>query len=78
MRILIKKKMIALINKNEINTIITILIKNIKKFSKTKYIFNSKTKEIAKIFINVKKEFLKISTFKIINNARLFLILKKQ
>ena len=37
MRILIKKeKVITLINKNKINTIITTLIKKIKRFLKTK------------------------------------------
>ena len=43
MRILIrKKKIIILINKNEINTMITTLIKKIKEFLKTKCKFNIK------------------------------------
>ena len=72
-----KKKLIILINKNEINTITTTLIKTIKKNLKMKYRFNSKIEEIAKIFIKTKKEFLRESISKIINNTRLFLILKK-
>ena len=78
MKILIKmKKVIALIDKNEINIITTTLIKKIKEFLKIKFKFNSKVKEILNIFIKTKRDFLKVNIFKIINNARLFLILKK-
>ena len=55
----------------------TILIKKIKRFLKTKCNFNVKIDEISKIFIKTKREKLKKSTFKIINNAKLFIILKK-
>ena len=78
MRVLIKKKkIIALINKNEINKITTTLIKRIKRFLKTKCNLNVKISEISKIFIKTKREKLKKSTFKIINNAKSFIILKK-
>ena len=63
-----KKKIIALIDKNEINIIMTTLIKKIKKKLKTKCRFNLKTEKITKIFMKIKKEFLKESIFKIINN----------
>ena len=66
------------IDKNEINTITTTLIKKIKEFLKTKCKFNVKTNEISKIFIKIKKEMLKKSTFKIINNAKPFMIFEKQ
>ena len=78
MRVLIKKKkIIALIDKNEINTIITTLIKKIKKFLKTKCKFNTKINEILKIFIKIKREMLSESIFKIIDNVKLFLIFEK-
>ena len=72
-----KKNAIALINKNETNIIITTLIKKIKRFLKTKYKFNLKIKEIINFFIKIKKLILRENTFKIIDNARLFLIFKK-
>ena len=79
MRVLIKKKkIIALINKNEINIMTTALIKRIKEFLKTKCKFNIKINEISKIFIKIKKEMLNESIFRIIDNARLFLILERQ
>ena len=78
MRVLIKKKkVIALINKNEINTIITILIKKIKGFLKIKCKLNFKINEILKIFMKIRKEMLNENIFKIINNARSFLIFEK-
>ena len=50
MRISIKrKKIIILINKNEINIIITTLVQKIKFFLKIKCKFNSKIEEINKI-----------------------------
>ena len=51
----------------------TTLIKKIKKFLKIKCKFNSKTKKIIKI----KNKVLRKNTFKIMNNARLFLIFEK-
>ena len=79
MKILIKKKeIITLIDKNEINIMITILIKRIKEFLKTKCNFNVKTNEILKIFIKIKREMLRKSTFKIINNIKSFMIFEKQ
>ena len=79
MRILIrKKKIIILINKNEINTMTTTLIKKIKEFLKTKCNFNVRINEISKIFMKTKREMLRENTFKIINNAKSFMILKKQ
>ena len=54
------------------------LIKKIKNFLKIKRKFNSKIKEIEKIFINIRKNSLKINMFTIINNIKSFLILKKQ
>ena len=78
MKVLIKKKkIIALIDKNKINIMITTLIKKIKEFLKTKCKFKLKIEEIIKIFIKIKREILRENTFKIINNARLFLIFKK-
>ena len=71
------KKIITFIDKNEINTIITTLIKRIKEFFKIKYNSNSKTSEISKIFIEIKRKFLRINTFIIIDNVRLFIILKR-
>ena len=56
MKILIKKKkIITLIDKNEINTITITLIKKIKEFLKMKCKFNIKINEILKIFIKIKK-----------------------
>ena len=79
MRVSIRKKIIIiLINKKEINTMITILIKKIKGFLKIKCKFNLKIKTIEKIFINIKRIFLKINTFEIEDNIKLFLILRKQ
>ena len=64
MKILIKKKkIIILINKNEINIIITILIRKIKKILKTKCNFNVKINEISKIFMKIKREKLKKKTY---------------
>ena len=78
MKILIRKKeIITLINKNKINTIITTLIRKIKIFLKTKYNLNVKTSEISKVFMKTKREKLKKNIFKIINNIKLFIILKK-
>ena len=78
MRILIKKKkIITLINKNEINIIIITLIKKIKELLKTKCKFNVKINEISKIFIKIKREMLSESIFKIIDNLKLFLIFEK-
>ena len=80
MKILIKmKKIIIIINKNEINIITTTtLIKKIKEFLKTKCKFNSKIKEITKILMKIKRRILRKSTFRIMNNARSFLIFKKK
>ena len=79
MKILIKKKeVIALIDKNEINIMTTALIKRIKKNLKTKCNLNVKIDEISKIFMKIKREMLKKSTFRIIDNVRSFMILKKQ
>ena len=72
-----KKKVITFINKNEINIITTTLIRKIKEFLKMKCKFNIKTNEILKFFMKIKKEILKKSIFKIIDNARSFLIFKK-
>ena len=78
MKVSIKKKeIITLINKNEINTMTTTLIKKIKEFLKNKYKFNLKIREIKKLFMKIKKEILRKSIFKIINNARSFLIFEK-
>ena len=78
MKILIEKKeMIALINKKEINTIIIILIKKIKNFLKTKCKFNLKENIIEKIFVNIKRNFLKINTFEIEDNVKSYLIMNK-
>ena len=58
MRILIEeKKIITLINKNEINTITTTLIKKIKEFLKMKYKPNVKISEILKIFIKKNEKY---------------------
>ena len=65
-----KKKIITLINKEKINTMIITLIKKIKDFLKTKYKFNLKIKIIIKVFINIKRDLLKINTFIIINNIK--------
>ena len=73
-----KKKIITLINKKETNTITIALIKKIKDFLKIKCKLNLKKRIMKKIFINIKKGFLKINIFEIENNIRLFLILKKQ
>ena len=79
MRVLIKKKeIITLIDKNEINTITTTLIKKIKEFLKIKCKLNVKINKISKIFMKIKREMLKESKFKIINNIKLFLIFEKQ
>ena len=79
MRVLIeKKKIITLIDKNEINTMTITLIKKIKEFLKTKCKFNVKTNKISKIFMKIKKEMLSESTFKIVDNAKSFLIFEKQ
>ena len=72
-----KKKIIILINKNEINSITTTLIRKIKEFLKTKCKFNVKINEISKILIKIKINFLNESTFRIINNIKLFLIFEK-
>ena len=72
-----KKKIITLINKEEINIMITILSKRIKDFLKIKCKFNLKVKIVKKVFINIKRSFLKMSTFEIENNIKSFLILKK-
>ena len=56
---------------------IIILIKRIKSFLKIKCKFNLKIKTIKKRFINIKRDLLKISTFKIKDNIKSFLILKK-
>ena len=78
MKILIKmKEIIAIINKNETNIIITTLIKKIKEFLKLKCELNSKIDEISKNFIKIKREILKVNTFKITNNVKSFLILRK-
>ena len=78
MKILIKKKeIIALINKEEINIITITLIKKIKGFLKIKCKFNLKKGIIEKVFINIKRDLLKISTFKIKDNVKSFLIMRK-
>ena len=78
MKILIKKKeVIILIDKNKINTIITTLIKKIKEFLKIKCNLNVKINEISKIFIKIKRGKLEESIFKIIDNIKSFIILKK-
>ena len=71
-----KKKIITLINKKEINTIIITLIKKIKDFLKIKCKFNLK-KKLKKIFINTKRSLFEMSIFEIKNNARLYLIINK-
>ena len=72
-----KKKIIILINKEKTNIIITTLIKKIKDFLKIKCRFNLKIKIMKKVFINTKRDFLKINIFEIKDNIKLFLILKK-
>ena len=53
MRVLIKKKkIITLIDKNEINTMIIVLIKKIKEFLKMKYNFNVRINEIFNVMLN--------------------------
>ena len=78
MRILIEKKeIIALINKKEINTMIITLIKKIKDFLKTKCKFNLKDEIIEKIFVDIKRDLLRINIFEIKNNAKSYLIINK-
>ena len=72
-----KKEIIALIDKNKINIMIITLIRKIKEFLKTKCKFNVEINEILKIFMKTKREMLNESIFKIINNARSFLIFEK-
>ena len=72
-----KKKIITLINK-KIIIIITTLIKKIKNFLKTKCKFNLKKGTIEKIFVNIKRNFLKINIFEIEDNVKLYLIINKQ
>ena len=53
------------------------LIKKIKNFLKTKCKFNLKEKIIERIFINIKRGFLKTSIFEIKYNIKLYLIINK-
>ena len=71
------KKMIILINKEEINIMIIILIKKIKDFLKTKCQFNLKEKIIEKMLIDAKRDFLKMSIFEIKDNVKSYLIMNK-
>ena len=70
--------MIALINKNEINTMIIALIRKIKEFLEIKCRSNLKDETIEKIPVETKRDLLKINIFEIKNNARSYLIMKKQ
>ena len=72
-----KKKIVTLIDKKKINVIITTLIKRIKGFLKTKCKFNLKIKIMKKVFMNIKRDFLKVNIFEIEDNIKSFSILKK-
>ena len=52
-------------------------MKKIKGFLKTKYRLNLKERIIEKIFINMKRGFLKTSIFEIEYNIKLYLIMNK-
>ena len=78
MRIWIRReKIITLINKKEINKMITTLIKKIKGFFETKCKPNLKNETIEKMLVETKKNLLKINIFKIEDNVKLYLIMKK-
>ena len=70
-----REEIIAVIDREEENRIISIVVRRIKRFLKIKYNLNVKHYRIDEVIIEIKYSLLEKSNFEIINSERLYIIL---